>query len=113
MLKDAGYPHGESGNWYLPERLGGNFVCSGSFYSPYLSAVDGAAYAPDVAELLNALPIGYQLQRNEKGFFAALPSFWGDTMDGCFFESKTYDNAADALAECCLHSNRKNETSTV
>lgn len=85
-LKDAGYPQeGGSGEWYLPERLGGHFVSRCSNFSPYLSAFEDAAYAPDVAELLTALPVGYQLQRTEDGFFAALPSFWGDTMDGVSF----------------------------
>lgn len=66
---------------------------------------DAFIFAPNVVDLLNALPVGYQLERTEKGFFAALPSFWGDTMDGYFFESQTYDNPADALAECYLHVN--------
>lgn len=112
-LKHAGYHQNDGGGaFYFPENLGGGFTSPWSDIAGMQSHFPGAAYAPDVLELLNALPVGYQLQRNEKGFFAALPSFWGDTMDGYFFESQTYDNPADALAECYLHINQKNENET-
>lgn len=87
-LKDAGYPQGESGEWYLPERLGGNFVSRCSMSHPYISAVEGAAYAPDVAELLTALPVGYQLQRTEDGFLRHCRRFGAIRWTGITLKAK-------------------------